>query len=128
MIEVLKQLVEALEWCHGGEPVGTAEAIKAGKKLIAELEKHEVSQEPVQVTIKDFVKAVEGKEDMVGRPVYWAQWPNADTHPQPKRDWVGLTYQERCELWNIASKFSPDSVIMHDFAKDIEQALKDKNT
>jgi hypothetical protein len=26
MIEVLKKMVEALEWCHGGEPVGTAEA------------------------------------------------------------------------------------------------------
>jgi hypothetical protein len=38
MIKVLKQMVEALEWCHGGEPIGTAEAIKAGKKLIAELE------------------------------------------------------------------------------------------
>lgn len=43
MIEVLKQMVEALKWCHGGEPVGTADAIQAGKKLIAELE----SQEPV---------------------------------------------------------------------------------
>lgn len=43
MIEVLKQMLEALEWCHGGEPVGTASAIQAGKKLIAELE----SQEPV---------------------------------------------------------------------------------
>jgi hypothetical protein len=42
MIEVLKQIVEALEWCHGGEPIGTAEAIKAGKQAIAELE----SQEP----------------------------------------------------------------------------------
>ena len=43
MIEVLKQMVEALEWCHGGEPVGTAEAIQAGKQAIKELE----SQEPV---------------------------------------------------------------------------------
>jgi hypothetical protein len=43
MIEVLKQMVEALEWCHGGEPIGTAEAIKAGKQAIAELER----QEPV---------------------------------------------------------------------------------
>jgi hypothetical protein len=43
MIEVLKKMVEALEWCHGGEPVGTAEAIQAGKQAIAELE----SQEPV---------------------------------------------------------------------------------
>jgi hypothetical protein len=43
MIEVLKQMVEALEWCHGGEPIGTASAIQAGKKLIAELE----SQKPM---------------------------------------------------------------------------------
>ena len=43
MIEVLKQMVEALEWCHGGEPVGTADAIQAGKQLIAELE----SEKPV---------------------------------------------------------------------------------
>jgi len=42
MIEVLKQMVEALEWCHGGEPIGTADAIKAGKQAIKELE----SQEP----------------------------------------------------------------------------------
>jgi hypothetical protein len=41
MIEVLKQMVEALEWCHGGEPIGTAEAIKAGKQAIAELESQE---------------------------------------------------------------------------------------
>jgi hypothetical protein len=43
MIKVIEQMVEALEWCHGGEPVGTADAIKAGKQAIAELE----SQEPV---------------------------------------------------------------------------------
>jgi hypothetical protein len=41
MIEVLKKMVEALEWCHGGEPIGTAEAIQAGKKAIAELESQE---------------------------------------------------------------------------------------
>jgi len=41
MIEVLKQMVEALEWCHGGEPIGTAEAIQAGKKAIADLESQE---------------------------------------------------------------------------------------
>ena len=55
MIEVLKQMVEALEWCHGGEPVGTTEAIQSGKKLIAELE----SQEPVAwMTINEY-----GEED-----------------------------------------------------------------
>ena len=47
----------------------------------------------VQVTIKDFVKAVEGKEHLMGRPVYWAQWPNGNTTPQP-RTWVDLTGEE----------------------------------
>ena len=46
---------------------------------------------------------------------------------QPPRKWIGLTFQERCELWNISSKFSPDSVIMHDFAKDVEEELRKKN-
>lgn len=45
----------------------------------------------------------------------------------PEKPWVCLTYKERCELWNISSKFSPESVIMHDFAKDIELALREKN-
>jgi len=46
----------------------------------------------------------------------------------PQRKWVGLTYKERCELWNISSKFSPESVIMQDFAKDIESRLRELNT
>jgi hypothetical protein len=45
-----------------------------------------------------------------------------------QREWVGLTHKERCELWNIASKFSPDAVIMHDYAREIEAKLKEKNT
>ena len=45
----------------------------------------------------------------------------------PEKPWIGLTYKERCELWNISSKFSTESVIMHDFAKDIELLLREKN-
>jgi hypothetical protein len=92
MIEVLKQMVEALEWCHGGEPIGTAEAIQAGKQLIAELE----SQELKQVTVKDFIHMVEGKEDLIGRPIYFAQWPNGNAQP-PQRTWVGLMRGVRVE-------------------------------
>jgi hypothetical protein len=36
----------------------------------------EPEQEPVQVTPLDFVTAVLGKEDCVGRPIMWAEWPN----------------------------------------------------
>jgi hypothetical protein len=31
--------------------------------------------EPIQVTIQDFVKTVEGKENLMGKPRIWAQWP-----------------------------------------------------
>ena len=34
--EVLKLALEALEWCHGGEPCGTAEAITALREALAE--------------------------------------------------------------------------------------------
>jgi hypothetical protein len=40
--------------------------------------KQEQGEPVMRVTIKDFVKAVEGKEDLVGRPIYWAQWPNEE--------------------------------------------------
>jgi hypothetical protein len=102
MIEAMKQALEALESATpkytrqradqktlGGaldywklEQHQRLKAITSLRQAIAEAEK----QEPVQVAIKDFVKAVDGKEEMVGRPVYWAQWPNDDTHPQPKRE------------------------------------------
>ena len=46
------------------------------------------------------------------------------THP---KEWQGLTYQERTELWNESVKYSPSDVRMHDFAKDVEANLKQKN-
>jgi hypothetical protein len=89
MIDVIKQMVEALEWCYGGEPVDTAEAIKAGKKLIAELE----SQEPFCYAYKE-----NGEDFFAPKDGYYP--PNAQalyTHP-PQRTWVGLTDEERSQL------------------------------
>ena len=36
MKEALELALEALEWCHGGEPCGTAEAITAIKAALAQ--------------------------------------------------------------------------------------------
>jgi len=36
----------------------------------------EPEQGPVQVTPIDFVTAVLDKEDCVGKPIMWAEWPN----------------------------------------------------
>jgi hypothetical protein len=118
MIEAMKQWREALkEYCEHGAIFMPLTALKSIDQAIADAEK----QEPVRVTIKDFVKAVEGKEEMVGRPVYWAQWPNDDTHPQPKREWVGLTVMEAVEL-ELATNHP------REFAAAIEAKLKEKNT
>ena len=78
----------------------------------------------VQVTIKDFVKAVEGKEHLMGRPVYWAQWPNGNTTPQP-RTWVGLTPTDMQKL--SAEWWTPNEneVVLINW---IEAKLKEKNT
>lgn len=62
MIEVIKQLVEALEWCHGGEPVGTAEAIKAGKQAIAELEKHKCTYPDCPYPCLDLPDCIDAKK------------------------------------------------------------------
>jgi len=90
-------------------------------KAIAELE----SQELKQVTVKDFVHIVEGKEDLIGRPVYFAQWPNGNARP-PQRTWVELTEEDLKLLsaeWRIVY-----GAWMDDFAKEIEAKLKEKNT
>ena len=34
--------------------------------------------QPVQVSPLDFTHAVRGKEDAIGRPIFWAEWPNRE--------------------------------------------------
>ncbi len=98
-------------------------AITSLRQAIAEAEK----QGPVRVTIKDFVKAVEGKEEMVGRPVYWAQWPNDDTRPQPKREWVGLTPADFDKLEQLFGNKVSNDFVFADIVCVISAKLKDKN-
>ena len=120
MIEVLKQMVEALEWCHGGEPIGTAEAIKAGKQAIAELE----SQEPVATVTSE-----------TGADITMSWWHEPAlpvgtklfTHP-PQRTWVGIEGEEIRNLWEEATKPDRSTMTMvTSFAKSIEAKLKERN-
>ena len=144
MIEVLKQIVEALEWCHGGEPVGTAEAIKAGKQAIAELE----SQEPVAyINVEkrklEWAKLTSWETPTVVNlpkiPLY--TYPPQRTEPKvccqqydtclepctprgthlAQRTWIDLTQQEIDEL-------DEQSPSLHDFVQNLMFKLKDKNT
>lgn len=33
---------------------------------------------PVQVPVEEFIEMVTDKEDMIGIPIIWAQWPNRE--------------------------------------------------
>jgi hypothetical protein len=86
------------------------------------------SQELKQVTVKDFIHMVEGKEDLIGRPVYFARWPNGNAHP-PQRTWVGLTDEEIKEFdaWHDNREeevgwCNPSEIVAY-----IEAKLKQKN-
>jgi len=43
-LKAMKMALEALKWCHGGEPCGTAEAITAIEKALAEHAMSEVQR------------------------------------------------------------------------------------
>jgi hypothetical protein len=117
MIEVLKQMVEALEWCHGGEPIGTAEAIKAGKQAIAELENQES-----QIKTTDSFESAKVKD-------YNRGWNDclfaSGIVKQSQRTWVGLTDEEVKHEWEVWRANVPRYA---GFATGIEAKLKEKNT
>ena len=50
------------------------------------------------------------------------------THPQPKREWVGLTDEERQEVVNKKWWDWEDAFDIESFARAIEAKLKEKNT
>ena len=117
MIEVIKQLVDALEWCYGGEPVNTAEAIKVGKQAIAELGKHKCTYPDCSYPCPDLPDCIDAKKQ---EPVAWMDigdkgeyyslrfWSEPDnrnevplyTYPQPKQK--SLTLEQLREHWQVA--------------------------
>jgi len=117
----LKLVLEALKWCHGGEPCGTAEAIAVVEKALAQPE-----QKPVAcVHIKD--GCLVGSHRDQSKPFSDGQyglWP-INTHP-PQRTWVGLTDDEIEILFQTAA--GADEEVHIRFARAIESKLKELNT
>jgi len=126
MIEVLKQMVEALEndhiveWPAMNRPKKVEEkrqeAIQAGKKAIKELE----SQEPLAWMDADGNVSDNNDHKCFPIPLY--------TH-SPQRTWVGLTDEEKNDCLVSAD---PCETLAEPEARqlieDVEQALKGKNT
>jgi hypothetical protein len=111
--EELNLVLNALNWCHGGEPCGTAEAIVVVEKALAQ------TQEPVATVTSE-----------TGADITMSWWHEPAlpigtklfTYP-PQRTWVGLTSDE---IFDIFKKV--DSMQYLEFSRAIETKLKEKNT
>jgi hypothetical protein len=128
MIEVLKQMVEALEYwdVHGKLHQPTEDAIQAGKQAIAELE----SQEPlgfVQQSVLDWLYSKHRSSSAhtittIAKSLTETEDVAIYTAPPPQRTWVGLTDEEietiyaNCSAWD---KF--------EYERMLEAKLKEKN-
>ena len=103
----LNLVLDALKWCHGGEPCGTAEAIAVVEKALAQPE-----QEPA----KDWVAS----HNAICALLRQAHDALALTSYPMKRIWVGLTNED-------ISKISQRLGIDHDDSwKDLKQAIEAK--
>jgi hypothetical protein len=73
----LKLVLEALKWCHGGEPCGTAEAIAVVEKALAQ------TQEPVAWYHAEDYKThftTNPSPDLIGK-----YWKPLYTHPPQRK-------------------------------------------
>ena len=129
-IEAMKQALEALvEGAEGTRPLGvvTLEAIIDLRQAIAEAEKQEPEtwmNKHGACTSALFREVEAGAKDEYTQPLY--------THPQPQREWVGLTDEERHEIreWQkIQEELGPVwAPMMLYLYEAIEAKLKEKNT
>ena len=124
MIEVIKQLVDALEWCYGGESVNTAEAIKVGKQAIAELEKHKCTYPNCSYPCPDLPDCMDAKKQEADElTVAYFSGFYEGKKSRPKRKWVGLTDEDK----QIAFDDTQEGGGFWEFADAIEAKLKQKN-
>jgi hypothetical protein len=69
----LEALIEDLRLNHESCP---KEVILQAADELERLSQTE--QEPVQVSPLEFVEMVMGKEHLIGKPIFWAEWPNKE--------------------------------------------------
>ena len=109
--EELKLVLEALKWCHGGEPCGTAEAIAVVEKALANVATNDTSKEYVDEmqkqrheTVEDNSQQWKGMDGAIAFHLIerhadnlddirkmMGEWLSANT---PQRTWQGLTDEE----------------------------------
>jgi hypothetical protein len=70
--EALRLALEAFDSMIGRKPERVEQAITAIKAAL------EAKDNPVQVSPLQFVEIVMEKEDCIGKPIIWAEWPNKE--------------------------------------------------
>jgi hypothetical protein len=78
--EEARQVLDALKetWYHVGTFAPTEKAVYSYDKAI-ELLRTKMDEYPKnQVRPHEFLKAVEGKENFIGIPIIWAEWPTRE--------------------------------------------------
>ena len=134
--EAMRLALEALEWCHGGEPCGTAEAItalrealagqKSGIKQVIEL--YDSPDQPSQqepVAFEEWLAKQHGDPEEIGffqaLRISYIAGQDSITSPPAQRTWVGLTDQEFQWIYDHGRT----SAGMMEL---VEAKLKEKNT
>jgi hypothetical protein len=91
-VKAIASLRQAIAELESQEPVGEVDAIglnetdfhvsfKRPMPLGTKLYTHppqRTEQEPVQVSPLEFVEMVMEKEHLIGKPIFWAEWPNKE--------------------------------------------------
>ena len=136
-IEALKLALEALKWCHGGEPCGTSEAITDIEEALAEHAIRETQRLGQEIEPKigcvnhdcDQCKAQPEQEPVAFASHGVINWiadkqfqHEADLYTTPpQQTWVGLNDDEIDYLIHLA--YTGDE----EFVQTIEAKLKEKN-
>jgi hypothetical protein len=135
--EELKLVLDALKFCHGGEPCGTAEAIAVVEKALANVATNDTPKERVdeiqkqrhEVNVQKFLGAPQPEQEEYLSKAYRLANElrcHLAIAPAPQRTWVGLTNND---LQPIAEEYRIlFGSWVHDFARAIEAKLKEKNT
>jgi predicted Fe-S protein YdhL (DUF1289 family) len=125
--EALKLALDFVETVHVGEWVGSIErqleVITAVKKALAQ------EQEPVAWVVyssaeNDIVWADKGKRLKQNTPLYTTPPQRSESSGKPSA-WVGLTDEEKLELWEISRAALPRYAT---YSSLVEAKLKEKNT